>query len=156
MKVFHLSSMANSSCKLQKLAEYHAKYGPVVRIGPNEVSIASWQTYRPLYANRSTHTKEPVLYGAATFVGKNNIFEMTNMQQHSARRRLSANVYSLKSIARLDPLIRETAHRLAHRLLSGASTSPAGTVDAFEACGLYSLEVICAAGFAKRFNNNDS
>lgn len=74
---------------------------------------------------------------------------MTNPQQHSARRRLSAAVYSLKSIARLDPLISDAAARLVHRLRSGA------VVDVYEPCGLYSLEVICAAGFAKRFDDND-
>ncbi|KAJ4243540.1 hypothetical protein NW757_011180, partial [Fusarium falciforme] len=58
-----------------KLEELHAKFGPIVRIGPHEVSVSDWRQLRPIYANK-TIIKEQSFYGAATFVGKSNIFEM--------------------------------------------------------------------------------
>jgi cytochrome P450 len=75
----------------------------------------------------------------------------SNVAEHSARRRLSANPYALSSVTRLEPLIREKADALVKRLITGASASPSGTVDAFELCGLFSFEVVCKAGFAKDF-----
>ena len=71
-----------------------------------------------------------------------------NPAQHSARRRLSAAPYSLQGITLLNPLVRRKAEDLARNLFKRAKESPNGTVDAFELSGLYSLEVICEAGFA--------
>lgn len=45
-------------------------------------------------------------------------------------------------------MIRKKAEDLARNLLKQATESPNGTADAFELSGLYSLEVICEAGFA--------
>lgn len=61
----------------QALDALHNKYGDVVRVGPNEVSVASWRDLRTIYANTKTVVKDPAFYANATFVGKNNIFQMT-------------------------------------------------------------------------------
>lgn len=61
----------------QALNALHSSYGDVVRVGPNEVSVANWQHLRPIYANSKTVVKDPAFYTNATFVGKNNIFQMT-------------------------------------------------------------------------------
>ncbi|KAI5460924.1 hypothetical protein BGZ63DRAFT_405367 [Mariannaea sp. PMI_226] len=60
----------------QKLEELHAKYGPIVRIGPKEVSISDWRYLRSIYGNAKGVIKNPAFYEAATFVGKHNVFEM--------------------------------------------------------------------------------
>ena len=65
---------------IKRLLELHEQYGPVVRVGLNEVSIGSWKYYRALYGNPKTSTKQLEFYGAATFVGKDNIFQMTYVQ----------------------------------------------------------------------------
>ncbi|KAJ6084369.1 cytochrome P450 [Penicillium sp. IBT 16267x] len=134
--------------RAQELDTLHKKYGPVVRIGPNEVSVGDYRYYRPIYNDSKSVTKDPHFYSVATFVRKSNIFQMTNPAQHSARRRLSAAPYSLQGITLLNPLIRKKAEDLARNLLKRATESPDGTADAFELSGLYSLEVICEAGFA--------
>ncbi|KAI1012037.1 hypothetical protein LB503_004775 [Fusarium chuoi] len=136
--------------RVYKLEELHKKYGPVVRIGPNEVSISDWRHLRTIYLNTKGMIKSPDFYEPATFVGKGNIFQMINVQQHAARRKMSSPPYSLQSVALLDPLIKGNAQRLANRLKSGTS-SP---VDAYNLCGLFSFEVICQAGFAKDFSND--
>lgn len=61
----------------QKLLELHKRYGPVVRVGPNEISIGSWKYYRTIYNNPKTAHKLPAFYTPASFVGKDNIFQMT-------------------------------------------------------------------------------
>ncbi|KAJ5631589.1 cytochrome P450 [Penicillium longicatenatum] len=134
--------------RAQELDILHKKYGSVVRIGPNEVSVGDYRYYRPIYNDSKSTTKDTDFYSIANFVGKSNIFQMTNPAQHSARRRLSAAPYSLQGITLLSPLIRRKAEDLARNLLKRATESPNGTADAFELSGLYSLEVICEAGFA--------
>ncbi|KAF5567425.1 cytochrome P450 monooxygenase [Fusarium napiforme] len=59
-----------------KLEELHKKYGPVVRTGPNEVSISDWRHLRTIYLNTKGMIKNPDFYKAATFVCKDNIFQM--------------------------------------------------------------------------------
>lgn len=125
---------------------------------------------RPIYSNANAARKEPAFYQGATFVNKPNFFQMTygsihlllqvpllthrsDPIRHSARRKLSSPSYSLQSVARLDGLIKERGEALSRRLLQGTSSSPAGTANAYEACGLFSFEVICKAAFAKEFTN---
>lgn len=154
----------------QELYKLHQQYGSIVRIGPNEVSIGDHRYYRPIYSDSKSTMKDPHFYAAANFVGKDNIFQMTlvnqplchicltillitsftdrNPRQHSARRRLSAVPYSLQSVTVLNPLVRKKAEDLAAKIILGAKHSPAKTVDVFELCSRYSLEVICQAAFA--------
>lgn len=61
---------------------------------------------------------------------------------------MSAAPYLLQAINSLNVLIRGKAENLGKNLVVGASKSLSGTVDAFELCGLYSLEVICQVAFA--------
>lgn len=61
----------------QEIYKLHQKYGAVVRIGPNEVSIGDYRYYRPVYTDSKSVVKDPHFYAAATFVGKDNIFQMT-------------------------------------------------------------------------------
>ncbi|KAL2848908.1 cytochrome P450 [Aspergillus pseudoustus] len=132
----------------EKLSQLHRQYGSIMRIGPHEVSLGDHRYYRPIYTDSRSTLKDPHFYAAATFVGKDNIFQMTNPVQHAARRRLSAAPYFLQSVASLDPLIRKKAKDLATRMALGAKQSPNRTVDAFQLCGRFSLEVICQAAFA--------
>ncbi|VTT60840.1 unnamed protein product [Fusarium fujikuroi] len=141
---------ADTRAGMQKLEELHKKYGPIVRTGPNEVSISDWRHLRTIYLNNKGMIKYPDFYESATLVGKDNIFQMTNVPQHAARRKMSSPPYSLQSVALLNPLVKGNAQRLAQRLKSGTS-SP---VDAFKFCGLFSLEVICQAAFAKDFSSD--
>jgi hypothetical protein len=60
----------------KKLLDLHNQFGPVVQIGPNEVSVGSWKYYRSIYGNPKASAKEPSFYGAATFTYHDNIFQM--------------------------------------------------------------------------------
>jgi hypothetical protein len=53
----------------------HEKYGPVVRVGPNEVSISDWTAYRDIYGGKAS-TKEDSFYATAVFLSRENIFSM--------------------------------------------------------------------------------
>lgn len=58
-------------------------------------------------------------------------------------------------MGKLNPLIQKKAEDLAHRLITGASASTTGTVDAYKLCGLFSFETICKAAFAKDFEGQE-
>ncbi|KAL2289512.1 hypothetical protein FJTKL_01782 [Diaporthe vaccinii] len=142
--------------RAQWLYELHKQYGPVVRVAPGEVSVADPTHYRTIYSNPKASHKDPGFYGAASFTGLDNIFQMVNREQHAARRKLVAAPYSLQSMHKLEHIIRSKSRLLADRFLSDATASRRGTVDAYELCALFSFELVCAAGFAKDFNSRSS
>lgn len=61
----------------KRLLELHKRYGPIVLVGPNEVSFGSWKYYRSIYNSPKTTHKLPEFSSFASFVGKDNIFQMT-------------------------------------------------------------------------------
>ncbi|KAL7781172.1 cytochrome P450 [Trichoderma afarasin] len=142
--------------RLLKLLQLHKDYGPLVRIGPNEVSISDWRYYRAIYSSNKASSKLPTFYLPIVFVDQHNIFAMTSKEEHAARRKISASPYSLQSMTRLEPMIRSKADNLAKRLLEISSSATTGTVNAFLMCGLFSLEVVCKAGFGKDFPFEDT
>ncbi|OAL43686.1 cytochrome P450 [Pyrenochaeta sp. DS3sAY3a] len=141
--------------RIYKLEELHRQYGNVVRVGPREVSVADWRHIRTIYCNSKTVMKHAAFYSAASFVRKNNIFQMTDPMEHAARRKLSSRPYAQQSVTRLDYLIQKKGEDLAHRLISEAATTTKNTADAYKLCGLFSFETICKAAFAKDFDRND-
>ncbi|CAG9975294.1 unnamed protein product [Clonostachys byssicola] len=130
---------AGTSCL--QLDRLHVKYGPIVRIGPDEVSVSDWRHLRTRYQAKSGVIKDARFYDPIRI----------DPAEHAARRKLSSSPDSLQSIAQLDPIIQKQSQILVTRLLAQASASASGTADAYMLCGLYSLEVICQAGFAKEF-----
>jgi len=57
------------------LLDLHKQYGPVVRVGPNEISISDWKQYRSLY-NNPLALKEVDFY-SPFILGKGSLFQMT-------------------------------------------------------------------------------
>ncbi|RFU75442.1 cytochrome p450 [Trichoderma arundinaceum] len=129
----------------------HQKYGSLVRIGPREVSISDWKYYREIYGTNKASVKEPGFYLPIVFVRHLNLFAMTNKAQHSARRKIYGPPYSLQSIRAWQTVIKDKAERLAKRLLADTCSSATGAANAFQLSGLFSLEVICHAGFGKDY-----
>ncbi|KAL5329409.1 hypothetical protein ACEPPN_002921 [Leptodophora sp. 'Broadleaf-Isolate-01'] len=138
--------------RAQRLLELHKTYGPIVRIGAKEVSVGSWKYYRAIYGDAKSSSKDPSFYSAATFVGKDNLFQIVNKSQHAARRKMGAAPYSQASTTLLEPLVRAKASSLVERLISEAASSPTHVADAYKLCGLFSFEVVCKAAFAKDFD----
>ncbi|KAF9696277.1 hypothetical protein EKO04_005745 [Ascochyta lentis] len=137
--------------RVHALDELHRKYGDIVRVGPNEVSVADWRQLRKIYTNPKSIVKHSAFYDNGTFVGKHNLFQMSNPAEHAGRRKLSNPPYSLRSAEGLVPLIRQKAEDLARRLVTEANAAETNTADAYKLCGLFSLETICKASFAKDF-----
>lgn len=100
--------------------------------------------YRNIYNNK-TNCKDATFYSAATFLGHQNIFSMTNQAQHSARRKIQNRPYSQQAINENEGLISTLAKRLTDRILAVSRESR--NADVFPICGLFSLEVICQVAF---------
>ncbi|KAF8429699.1 cytochrome P450 [Tirmania nivea] len=68
------------------LYKWHLKYGPVVRVGPNEVSFTSATAIKQIYQD-PTMEKDSRLYGLFTHFGAKNAFSSKTRSEHGWRRK---------------------------------------------------------------------
>ncbi|KAM5456637.1 hypothetical protein MaudCBS49596_000878 [Microsporum audouinii] len=82
----------------------HMKYGPIIRLGPSEISINCYEGgIRTVYTGGyEKHEWYPRLFGS---FGTISMFSMTGNKQHSARKRMLANIYS-KSYLQASPQLK--------------------------------------------------
>lgn len=75
---------------LQKL---HSKYGPVVRVGPDEVSFSSTSALRAIYGAGSGFERTG-FYRMFEIYGRPNMFSFSSVKAHGERKRISAHAYA--------------------------------------------------------------
>lgn len=113
--------------------ELHRKYGPVVRLAPDELSFASLQSVKAIYGSGSTCVKS----SAYDNFGRLGMFQMQDPAQHQDRQRRIAHVFAPGSLQQMEPLIRGVLDELMSTIekLSGES------VDALHWCRMTALDV---------------
>ncbi|KNG88301.1 hypothetical protein ANOM_002494 [Aspergillus nomiae NRRL 13137] len=86
------------------LTELHDKYGPVVRYGPDKISITEESAIQAIYQKGSRlmpKTEFYDAYGAA----EPNVFGMRNEAIHSIRRRHMSHSFSLSYVKEMEPYL---------------------------------------------------
>ena len=80
----------------------HQTYGPVVRIGPNEISFANPQAVREIYT--SDHfVKEESFYRAKKIYHENHLMSTQNPEAHRKRRKLLSRGFSQAAMLEFEP-----------------------------------------------------
>ncbi|UPK92449.1 hypothetical protein LCI18_003384 [Fusarium solani-melongenae] len=109
--------------KYMRIHEAHQKYGPVIRIGPNELSFANPSAVRDIYTT-DDFQKEESFYFSKRGYEEDHLFSFTNPEAHSQRRKLLSRGYSQRKTADGKPVdIYNRVHLLSfdvvYRLLFG-------------------------------------
>jgi hypothetical protein len=120
-RVWKAISTASGRTHLQHI-DLHRKYGPVVRIAPNEVSLASPEAARLLLsAGKGFHKTD--FYGVFPPPENPDIFTETREDVHAQKKRVANVPYSMAAMQQLSPFINDTIelfmrkideHRSAH------------------------------------------
>lgn len=93
----------------------HRKYGPLVRIAPQEVSIASPEAARiVLSAGKGFHKTD--FYGVFPPPENPDIFTETREDVHAVKKRVANVPYSMAAMRQLSPFIDDTIDLLVSRL----------------------------------------
>lgn len=79
------------------IGNLHRKYGPIVRVGPNELDIDGPSHMQPIYGIRSNFRK-PDSTGLFESHGHPCTFASITSQEHKSRRRLTAKIYSMSAV----------------------------------------------------------
>ncbi|TGO68474.1 hypothetical protein BOTNAR_0024g00250 [Botryotinia narcissicola] len=87
------------------LPKLHEKLGPLVRIGPNEVSFYSMEMYDAVHKANSRFKKDPRVYGEFVQGDSPALFSITDLVEHSKRRRLMGQLFNRSQIHKLEGLM---------------------------------------------------
>src|SRR5690606_10277238 len=85
--------------RTKTVAKWHQIYGPIVRIGPNEVSFTSQKAVKKIYQDPEMQ-KYNRLYGIFQHFGAGNAFTSRTRYEHGWRRKGVADRYTLTYVMR--------------------------------------------------------
>ncbi|KAM7183701.1 Cytochrome P450 [Rhypophila sp. PSN 637] len=85
----------------------HKKYGPVVRLSPNELSFSSLSCIKTIYGAGSSCVKSP----AYDNFGKRGMFQMTDPEEHRRRQKRVTHVFAPVVLNQMEPLIQNLRKR---------------------------------------------
>jgi cytochrome P450 len=126
--------------------ELHLRYGAVVLIAPGEVDISDLEGYREIHRITSGFQKTD-WYTKFTPGLESNVFAMTDIQEHAARRKLLARGFSNSSLqANFQSTVRDRVKLAVDRIKREAAC---GNCDILKWWTLMALDVTAQVAFGK-------
>jgi benzoate 4-monooxygenase len=94
---------ARRAQRSQAVDEAHATYGPIIRIAPNHISIASDAAIQEVYGHGNGFLKSS-FYDAFVSIHR-GMFNVRDRAQHTRKRKIVSNTFSAKSIGLFEPYV---------------------------------------------------
>lgn len=117
----------------------HAKYGPAVRVGPNEVSFSSLASLRTIYGAGSGFERTS-FYKMFEVYGRKNMFTFGPGREHAARKKMVANAYAKSTM--LKGAIADLVESKARNYVDLIEGSEDRTSEIFASLHYFSLDSI--------------
>jgi benzoate 4-monooxygenase len=112
----HLVSKHHSK-KLHCLRRiFRKRYGTVVRITPNHISVASPEALSVIYGQGLRAPAKSPFYDSFVCNGKPSIFSTRDRQDHSTKRRAVSHAFSSAALQEFIPLIHSTVGEFTQRM----------------------------------------
>ncbi|KAL8814807.1 MAG: hypothetical protein Q9223_005998 [Gallowayella weberi] len=105
---------------LFKIRDLHEAYGPIIRIGPNEIHINDPEFCDQIYSLQGRWDKDPAFVNQ--FDNTDSAFGTIPHELHRIRRRAFNNFFSKQKIVSLEPMIQSIVDKLCERLESYSGT----------------------------------
>ncbi|KAL2024430.1 hypothetical protein VTK56DRAFT_8241 [Thermocarpiscus australiensis] len=104
----------------------HLKYGPAVRIAPDEVAFASGTAVKEIYCSGGSGYDKTSFYDLFQVYGRRTMFTTLNKDDHARRKRILADRYANTNIMRQQSLdgIAERAAKFVRRCYESMNDSP--------------------------------
>ena len=133
--------------RTRTIHQLHKTYGPVVRIGPNELSFNSLTALKTIYGAGSGFERTS-FYRMFDVYGHRNLFTFASPKAHGDRKKLLNHAYSRSSILKLSaPAIEEKAWEYIQLLESDMTTAS----EIFSSFHYYSLDNITHFLYGPKF-----
>lgn len=119
----------------------HQKYGPAVRVAPNELSFNDPEVLKSIYGHRPVLPKTE-FYSGGHFTQYHNLFSVQDDSAHRSRRAMVNKAFSHTSLAiHTETIQRKIDVTLGHFLRISDKTL--GSVDIYKWMHLLGLDIIC-------------
>ncbi|POS69238.1 hypothetical protein DHEL01_v212369 [Diaporthe helianthi] len=125
--------------RTRTIAQLHSRYGPAVRLGPNEVSFNSLGALKTIYGPGSRFGRTR-FYRMFEVYGEQNLFTFHSSEEHGARKKLLSHAYSKSAI--LQDKTTKSIEEMARRYVELIDSEPNGVSDVFLTLHYYSLDNI--------------
>ncbi|KAH7230341.1 hypothetical protein MRS44_011974 [Fusarium solani] len=125
------------------LRKLHQRYGPLVRIAPDEVSVGDPEAIKTIYTSKGSWQKTDFYTNFAPHPHPSpngDIFTLRNVKQHGRRRRQVNALYSMTSVAQAEPWIDTCINLLFEGLDVAVKNNE--TIDFAEYMQMYTFDVI--------------
>ncbi|KAF4554825.1 Cytochrome P450-like protein 8 [Elsinoe fawcettii] len=125
----------------------HDRYGPIVRIAPNQFSVNDPASIRAIYGHGAQFKKSDwyTPWGDPKW---ENMFNVLDPATHSAMRRKLASAYSLTSLVAYEPYVNDCVKKFREHLDEAAQQST--TLNMFSWLRCYAFDVIGMITFSHR------
>ncbi|KAI9592300.1 cytochrome P450 [Syncephalis fuscata] len=144
----HMYNMA-TGVSWKAISECHDKYGPIVRLGPNEVSITDMDALRTIL---STHKfRKGKVYAGLRFRGDDNIVSVSDPVVFKSRKKLIGPAFSNISLQQIEPAVKEMCNIKLPKLID-QRIETGKPVDMMEAYMSLTLDIITELCFGKTLN----
>ncbi|KAB5585128.1 cytochrome P450 [Coniochaeta sp. 2T2.1] len=137
-----------SGYRARTVHELHKKYGPVVRLAPNELSFASLPAIKPVYGAGTTCVKS----SAYDNFGRLGMFQMQDPAMHRERQKRVALVFSQSSLQSMEPLVQGVIDKM----ISVVQKNLGKPLDALHWCRMTALDISGEVLMGKSFGAFDS
>lgn len=124
----------------------HSKYGPIVRISPDEVHCNDSEFTDEIYATGSRKREKPLHQVVGSKVIEGSVFSTVSHDHHRLRRAPLAKFFSRSQVSKLEPIIYTSAQRLCQKILTLGEEGP---FDVTTAYSLFSTDVISGYCFGE-------
>ncbi|POS73911.1 cytochrome P450 [Diaporthe helianthi] len=132
----------------------HERYGPVVLVAPNEISVGSLEGLQTVHKMGTGFTKGA--FHVNFRIGPEpSLFDMTDTRAHAERRRLFSRAFTAQSLRQnWQPEVRRLVDKAVGRIRADA-TAAAGTADVAKWWKFMASDVVSRISFGQAFNMLD-
>ncbi|CAF3430773.1 unnamed protein product [Fusarium graminearum] len=120
----------------------HTKYGPLIRIAPNEISCSDPEAFATIYRFSNALDKaefyEP--YNTTGFSPNGDVFSCKSDKKHGQSRRITSNIYSMTNVAKSEECINSCSNLPTERL--GQFADSGNPCDLGEWLHWYTFDII--------------
>ncbi|KAL9580016.1 MAG: hypothetical protein Q9212_004747 [Teloschistes hypoglaucus] len=137
-----------------EMLDIHNKYGPIVRIAPNELSFSSFEAWRDMHGFRSGHQTfiKGEFYEGGSFAGQGikSLVSERNPKEHAKMRKYLSHAFSDRSLKEQEFLISEVVDQFVNQI--GIQGAPSGEgIDLVKWFNLTTFDIITSLAFGDSF-----
>jgi len=145
-----LKSAVTGGKRIFYIDALHKKYGPLVRISPQEVAVFDTEAFRQIHAVSGGYTKGG-FYTKLTNFPVHSVFTLRDAKEHGVRRRLFAKGFSKTYLREhWEGVVRDKVQFATNRI-AGDAGAHNGKVDVFKWWSLMGADIIGCLCFGETF-----